>query len=267
VNTLRDDAAKSATALLLSIALHAGLLVALSILGVIPAPTPSSEPFPLYLGPLGPAGGAGAANGLGAPAPAGGTDGSIHIRETVSAPRPPAPDTPKPDANPIRAKREEVDAVTKAKPKPPTPIARPAVLQPSATAERSVPREAAEGSGGAATEGVGVARGAPGGTGLGGGGAGGTAAYEQVLAAWLDRHKYYPSTLRRRGIEGEGKLQIRITRKGDVLDVKILKAFTHPSLTSIAEDWVKRAEPFPPVPSQISGESYVFAVPVVFRLE
>jgi protein TonB len=264
VNALRDDARKSATALLLSIGLHAGLLVALSILGVIPAPTPSSEPFPLYLGPIGPAGGVGAAEGLGAPAPAGGAVGSIHIREAASAPAEAAPDTPKPESAPSR---EAVDVVKKEKPKPPATVARPAAPRPSEAPDKSASIGTSKGNGGTATEGVGSALGAPGGTGLGAGGAGGTAAYEQVLAAWLDRHKYYPSTLRRRGIEGEGKLQIRITRKGDVLDVKVLKAFTHPSLTSIAEDWVKRAEPFPPVPSQISGESYVFAVPVVFRLE
>jgi len=264
VNTLRDDARKSATALLLSVVLHAGLLVALSILGVIPAPTPLSEPFPLFLGPIGPAGGVGAAKGLGAPAPVGGADGSIHISEDLPAPERPAPDTPKPAPEPPP---DPVDVVKKAKPKPPTPVARPAQPRPGAPTNPTASVGASEGSGGGASEGVGAPNGAPGGTGLGGGGAGGTAAYEQVLAAWLDRHKYYPSTLRRRGIEGDGKLQIRITRTGDVLDVKILKAFSHPSLTSIAEDWVKRAEPFPPVPSQISGESYVFAVPVVFRLE
>ncbi len=264
MNALRDDARKSAAALLLSIVLHAGLLVALSILGVIPSPTPLSEPFPLYLGPIGPAGGVGAAKGLGAPAPAGGAGGSIHIREAVPAPERPAPATPNSEPEPTP---DPVDVVKKAKPKPPAPVARPAAPQPSAPGDTGASIDTSESSGGGASEGVGVANGAPGGAGLGGGGAGGTAAYEQVLAAWLDRHKYYPSTLRRRGIEGDGKLQIRITRTGDVIDVKILKAFSHPSLTSIAEDWVKRAEPFPPVPPQISGESYVFAVPVVFRLE
>ena len=264
MNAIRDDARKSAAALLLSVVIHAGLLVALSILGVIPAPDPVSEPFPLYLGPTGPAGGVGAAKGLGAPAPAGGADDSIHISEALPAPERPAPDTPKPAPE---STSDPVDVVKKAKPKLPAPVARPAQPRPSAPTNPTASVGASEGSGGGASEGMGASNGKPGGTGLGGGGVGGTTAYEQILAAWLDRHKYYPSTLRRRGIEGEGKLQIRITRTGDVLDVKILQAFTHPSLTSIAEDWVKRAEPFPPVPSQISGESYVFAVPVVFRLE
>jgi protein TonB len=264
VNALRDDARKSAAALLLSIVLHAGLLVALSILGVIPSPTPLSEPFPLYLGPIGPAGGAGAAKGLGAPVPAGDANGSIHISEVAPAPEQPPPDTPNPAPEPTP---DAVDVVRKATPKPPAAVTRPASARPNAATATTASIDATDGAGGGASESVGAPSGAPGGAGLGGGGAGGTAAYEQVLAAWLDRHKYYPSTLRRRGIEGDGKLQIRITRTGDVLDVKILKAFSHPSLTSIAEDWVKRAEPFPPVPPQISGESYVFAVPVVFRLE
>jgi protein TonB len=91
--------------------------------------------------------------------------------------------------------------------------------------------------------------------------------YERALAAWLDSHKYYPLSLRRRGIEGEGKLRIRITRSGHVLAVDIASAFPHPSLEAISQDWVKRAEPFPPVPDAIPGDTYVFVVPVGFRLQ
>ena len=92
-------------------------------------------------------------------------------------------------------------------------------------------------------------------------------AYEQTLAAWLNSHKYYPANLRRRGIEGEGKLRIRIARSGRVLAVDVTAAFPHPSLEAISQDWVKRAQPFPPVPDTIPGDSYVFIVPVGFRLQ
>jgi protein TonB len=92
-------------------------------------------------------------------------------------------------------------------------------------------------------------------------------AYEQALASWLNSHKYYPASLRRRGIEGEGKLRIRIARSGRVLSVDTADAFPHPSLEAISQDWVKRAEPFPPVPDAIPGENYVFVVPVGFRLQ
>jgi len=106
------------------------------------------------------------------------------------------------------------------------------------------------------------------GIGSGAHGAGSAAmAYEQTLAAWLNSHKYYPASLRRRGIEGEGKLQIRISRSGHVLTVDVVSAFPHPSLEAISQDWVKRAEPFPRVPEAIPGDSYAFIVPVGFRLQ
>jgi TonB family protein len=105
------------------------------------------------------------------------------------------------------------------------------------------------------------------GSGSGGGTGSLTIAYEQTLAAWLNSHKYYPASLRRRGIEGEGKLQIRIARSGHVLEVDVAAAFPHPSLEAISQDWVKRAQPFPRVPDTIPGESYVFIVPVGFRLQ
>jgi periplasmic protein TonB len=102
----------------------------------------------------------------------------------------------------------------------------------------------------------------------GGGGSGRVAvAYEQSLAAWLDSHKYYPANLRRRGIEGEGKLRIRIARSGRVLAIDVAAAFSHPSLEAISQDWVWRAQPFPPVPEAIPGDDYVFIVPVGFRLQ
>jgi protein TonB len=106
------------------------------------------------------------------------------------------------------------------------------------------------------------------GHGSGTGGIGSSAvAYEQMLAAWLNSHKYYPTSLRRRGIEGEGKLRIRIARSGHVLAVDVAAAFPHPSLETISQDWVKRAQPFPRVPDSIPGDSYVFIVPVGFRLQ
>jgi protein TonB len=82
-----------------------------------------------------------------------------------------------------------------------------------------------------------------------------------------EQPQYYPASLRRRGIEGEGKLQIRIARSGRVLAVDVAAAFPHPSLEAISQDWVKRAQPFPPVPDTITGDSYVFIVPVGFRLQ
>jgi hypothetical protein len=50
------------------------------------------------------------------------------------------------------------------------------------------------------------------------------------------------------------------------LAIDVAAAFSHPSLEAVSQDWVRRAQPFPPVPEAIPGEDYVFVVPVGFRL-
>jgi len=93
------------------------------------------------------------------------------------------------------------------------------------------------------------------------------ASYEQLLATWLDHAKYYPSAVRRRGLQGSGSLRVRIDRRGRVLSLSVSRALPHPILDEIAQDWVHRAEPFPAIPPSIKGENFEFLVPVSFRLD
>ena len=93
------------------------------------------------------------------------------------------------------------------------------------------------------------------------------ASYEQLLAAWLDRHKYYPSALRRRGIEGEGVLRVRLGRDGRVVAVESADGFENAMLETVARDWIARADPFPPVPDNVAGSYYLVRFPVRFRLQ
>lgn len=92
------------------------------------------------------------------------------------------------------------------------------------------------------------------------------ATYEQALSAWLDRHKYYPAPLRRRRLEGEGEMRIRIGRDGTVLYAAMDRSLPHSMLDEVALDWAERANPFPNVPETIPGETYEFLVPVEFTI-
>jgi protein TonB len=92
------------------------------------------------------------------------------------------------------------------------------------------------------------------------------ATYEQELSAWLDRHKYYPAPLRRRRLEGEGEMRIRIGRNGTVLYAGMNRSLPHSMLDEVALDWAERANPFPDVPETIPGEAYEFLVPVEFTI-
>lgn len=93
------------------------------------------------------------------------------------------------------------------------------------------------------------------------------ASYEQLLAAWLDKHKYYPSVLRRRGIEGDGVLHVRLGRDGSVVAVESAEGFDNAMLETVARDWIARSDPFPPVPEDLTGPYYLVRFPVRFRLQ
>ena len=90
--------------------------------------------------------------------------------------------------------------------------------------------------------------------------------YEQVLFSWLVRHKQYPMLAQRRGLEGRGSVRVRIDRGGRVLDRAVEASTGEKMLDEAALDMVRRASPFPAVPSEYSGGSFEFVAPIEFRL-
>jgi protein TonB len=244
-----------AVSVALSVTIHAGVLAALSTWGGRPREAAVDDRIYVFLGTPGAAGGRGGA------ALAGGAPGlSAGERERAEEKR---------SAPTVSAELEvtKEPARVDARPAVPAPpLSRP-VDSVGAAKRRSGAEHGSDPSAVAARPEVSNG-GAGGGDGVGGGpgGRGGTAAYEQVLAAWLDRHKYYPSSLRRRGIEGQGKLRIRIARSGELIGVEVASSFSHPSLEEISREWVRRAQPFPPVPESLAGDDFEFIVPIGFRL-
>jgi protein TonB len=90
--------------------------------------------------------------------------------------------------------------------------------------------------------------------------------YEQVLFAWMNRHKQYPMLAQRRGIEGEGSVRVRIDRDGRVLERSVARSTGEQMLDQAALDMVRRANPFPAVPSEYAGETFEFVAPIQYRL-
>jgi len=257
-------------ALTASLAMHSGVLVAASMvsLGAPLMARDAPEPLFVILGPVGPGSGGGVLREPAAESTRGPkTESAAGAARKESAPRVTTVEVGQQPRRSIdnRAPKLAADADSAVRPERGTqasPEVRAASTTDAAGGSKSNSLASASVGDESGIGGVGV------GGGGGGAGAGSLAAtYEQTLAAWLSSHKYYPSSLRRRGIEGEGKLRIRIARSGHVLAVDVAAAFTHPSLEAISEDWVKRAQPFPPVPDTIPGDSYVFIVPVGFRLQ
>jgi TonB family protein len=93
------------------------------------------------------------------------------------------------------------------------------------------------------------------------------ARYEQLLAAWIERHKYYPQLARRRGVEGTTLLSITLRRDGTVESTAVRQTSKHPLLDEASLEIVRAADPFPPVPPELASRGFAFSVPIRFTLE
>jgi periplasmic protein TonB len=90
--------------------------------------------------------------------------------------------------------------------------------------------------------------------------------YEELLFAWMNRHKEYPMLAQRRGLQGGGVVRVRIDRQGRVLDRALVKGTGEAMLDQAALDMVRRSDPFPAVPDAYAGASFEFVAPIEYRL-
>jgi len=93
-----------------------------------------------------------------------------------------------------------------------------------------------------------------------------TARYEQLLVAWLEKHKKYPRRAKRLRIEGEGMLRILIDRTGQTRQVSLEQPTGNRLLDKAALEMAQRANPFPPMPENDPRRKLEFMVPVAFVL-
>jgi periplasmic protein TonB len=94
-----------------------------------------------------------------------------------------------------------------------------------------------------------------------------TARYEQLLVAWLEKHKKYPGRAKRLRIEGEGMLRILIDRTGHTQQVDLAQRTGNRLLDKAALEMAQRADPFPPMPENDPRRKLEFVVPVAFVLQ
>jgi protein TonB len=73
-------------------------------------------------------------------------------------------------------------------------------------------------------------------------------AWQSQVAAWLERHKQYPSAARMRGEEGAVGVRVHIMRDGRVAGVAVLHPSGYASLDEAVRDMLtgQRLPPFPP---------------------
>jgi protein TonB len=82
------------------------------------------------------------------------------------------------------------------------------------------------------------------------------------LVAHLARFQRYPADAR--GVEGVVSVAFSIDRQGKVVSSRIVMSSGSPLLDAEALDLIKRADPLPPPPAEISDSQLSFLVPIRF---
>jgi len=91
--------------------------------------------------------------------------------------------------------------------------------------------------------------------------------WQSVLLHHLEKHKRYPRQARRRGQEAVVYVRVTINRDGKVIASQLSKACPYRTLNRETLALITRAQPLPPPPTEVSGETIEFVVPVAFSLK
>jgi protein TonB len=90
--------------------------------------------------------------------------------------------------------------------------------------------------------------------------------WTNALSRRLDRFKRYPTGARARGEEGIVMLGFTMDRAGHILDHEIVQSSGFAELDGEATALLKRADPLPAIPADITEDTMTFTVPIRFSL-
>ncbi|WP_173931008.1 energy transducer TonB [Chelativorans sp. Marseille-P2723] len=90
--------------------------------------------------------------------------------------------------------------------------------------------------------------------------------YQGKVQAKLRRAQRYPPEARRDRVQGEAHVAFTISRDGSVGSITVVRSSGVPLLDQAAVETVRRAAPFPPIPTEIGRASWAFTVPMSFTI-
>lgn len=92
------------------------------------------------------------------------------------------------------------------------------------------------------------------------------ASYNGILSAHLQRFKQYPSASRAASEQGVAMLTFTVSRSGQVLSSRLAKSSGSAALDGETMAMIRRAQPLPSFPPEMTQSSQSFTVPVRFSL-
>ncbi|MCR4266221.1 energy transducer TonB, partial [Nitratireductor sp. ZSWI3] len=88
--------------------------------------------------------------------------------------------------------------------------------------------------------------------------------YPGKVVAKLRRSLRYPSAAKRERLRGEVQVRFTVARNGSVSGISVVRSSGSPVLDQAALETVRRAAPFPQIPSEAGRASWPFTVPLAF---
>ncbi len=90
--------------------------------------------------------------------------------------------------------------------------------------------------------------------------------YVKILKSHSNKFLKYPRVALDRGWEGSVRLSIVVNRDGSIVSSDVLEEADKKSFTKAALRAVEKADPFPPVPKEVKGDTFTFTLPILFIL-
>jgi protein TonB len=90
--------------------------------------------------------------------------------------------------------------------------------------------------------------------------------YRDRLAAHLQRYKEYPSEAKAAGKQGVAMLSFTVNRTGQVLGSRLAGSSGVPALDAETMAMIRRAQPLPSFPPEMTQASLSFTVPIRFSI-
>ena len=87
-----------------------------------------------------------------------------------------------------------------------------------------------------------------------------------LLEAHLQKFQKYPRSAQRRNVEGTVWLRFRMDRDGKVLSYTVERTSEHEVLDEAALAMIERAQPLPPLPDDVPGDSIELIIPANFTI-
>jgi protein TonB len=90
--------------------------------------------------------------------------------------------------------------------------------------------------------------------------------WRRQIVTRLERHKRYPAAAQSRHEHGTAQLAFRLDRQGRVIESHIVRSSGSSVLDQETLEIVRRAQPFPPIPTELAGPHVDLTVPIRFNL-